>query len=136
MCPSYIRPLQINSLFPVHCLHLRDSITEMLTSLEWPPFQLRRKFARLTLLYKIIHSLTEIPNSYLPKLSPVTITRCNHEQKFLHYHTSIDNYKYSIDIFFQEQYQNGMDYHKTSSTNTPLTASNNYYTITFNFNVH
>ena len=57
---------------------------------------LRRKCARLTLLYKIIHNLTEIPNSYLPTLSPVTITRSNHEQKFLHYHTSIDNYKYSF----------------------------------------
>ena len=76
--------------------NMRDSITDMLTSLEWPPLQLRRKCARLSLLYKIIHNLTEIPNSYLPTLSPVTITRSNHEQKFLHYHTSIDNYKYSF----------------------------------------
>ena len=105
----------------------------MLTSLEWPPLQLRRKCTRLTLLYKIIHNLTEIPNSYLPTLSLATITRSNHEQKFLHYHTSIDNYKC---LFFQEQYQNGIDYHKTSSTNKLLTFSNNYYTITFNFNVH
>jgi len=71
--------------------NMQDSITEMLTSLEWPPLQLRRKFARL---YKIIHNLTEIPSSYLPTLSPVTITR--HDQKFLHYYTSIDNYKYSF----------------------------------------
>jgi len=62
---------------------MQDSITEMLTSLEWPPLQLRRKFARLTLLYKIIHNLTEIPSSYLPTLSPVTITRSNHDQKIL-----------------------------------------------------
>ena len=74
--------------------------------IKWPPLQLRRKCARFTLLYKIIHNLTEIPNSYLPTLSPVTITRSNHEQKFLHYHTSIDSYKYS---FFQEQYQNGIE---------------------------
>ena len=77
--------------YPVRYILLIYGITDMLTSLEWPPLQLRRKCARLTLLYKIIHNLTEIPNSYLPTLSPVTITRSNHEQKFLHYHTSIDN---------------------------------------------
>jgi len=76
--------------------NMQDSVTEMLTSLEWPPLQLHRKFARLTLLYKIIHNLTEIPSSYLPTLLPVTITRSNHDQKFLHYYTSIDNYKYSF----------------------------------------
>ena len=43
---------------------MQDSITEMLASLEWPPLQLRRKCAILTLLYKIIHNLIEIPNSY------------------------------------------------------------------------
>jgi len=70
--------------------NMQDSITEMLTSLEWPPLKLCRKCGRLTLLYKIIHNLIEIPSSYLPTLSPVTITRSNHDQKFLHYHTSID----------------------------------------------
>ena len=49
---------------------MRDSIADMLTSLEWPPLQLRRKCARLTLLYKIIHNLTEILNSYLPTGPP------------------------------------------------------------------
>jgi len=75
---------------------MRDSVTEMLTSLEWPSLQVRRKCARLTLLYKIIHNLIEIPIHYLPTLSPVTTTRFSHNQKFLHYQTSIDNYKYSF----------------------------------------
>jgi len=60
--------------------NMQDSITEMLTSLEWPPLQLRRKCARLTLLYKIIHNLNEIPSSYLPTLSPVTIKYNNHKK--------------------------------------------------------
>ena len=38
--------------------NMRDSITEMLTSLGWPPLQLRRKCARLTLLPYKINSIT------------------------------------------------------------------------------
>ena len=44
----------------------RDSITNMLNQLNWTTLEKRRKYARLTLLYKILHKLICIPESYLP----------------------------------------------------------------------
>ena len=77
----------------------------MLSSLGWPSLQLRRKCARLTLLFKLLHNFLVILPEYLPVPSPVTTTKANHDFKFLHYQNSIDCYKFS---FFQEQFQNGM----------------------------
>ena len=73
-----------------------DSITLMLEGLNWPSLELRRKCARLILLYKILNNYLIIPSSYLPLPSPITSTRSNHSYKFLHYQTSINNYKYSF----------------------------------------
>ena len=75
---------------------LRDSITSMLSSLGWPSLQLRRKCARLTLLFKFLHNFMVISPEYLPVPSLVTTTRANHDFKFLHYQTSIDCYKFSF----------------------------------------
>ena len=72
----------------------RDSITNMLNQLNWTTLEKRRKYARLTLLYKILHKLICIPESYLPQLS-TSRTRCHHEFKFLHYQTNVDSYKYA-----------------------------------------
>ena len=74
----------------------RDSITSMLSLLGWPSLQLRRKCARLTLLFKLLHNFLVISPEYLPVPSPVTTTRANHDVKFLHYQTSIDCYKFSF----------------------------------------
>ena len=41
----------------------------MLNQLNWTTLEKRRKYARLTLLYKILHKLICIPESYLPQLS-------------------------------------------------------------------
>ena len=75
---------------------LTESITSMLSSLGWPSLQLRRKCARLTLLFKLLHNFLVISPEYLPVPSPVTTTRANHDFKFLHYKTSIDCYKFSF----------------------------------------
>jgi len=77
--------------------HLR-----MLADQQWPLLSQRRKCVRLTLLYKSLNKLLSIPSTYLPVPTPLLSTRSNHNQKFLHYHTSVDCYK------FQEQYQRGM----------------------------
>ena len=82
----------------------RDSITNMLNQLNWTTLEKQRKYARLTLLYKILHKLICIPESYLPQLS-TSRTRCHHEFKFLHYQTNVDGYKYA---FFQEPYLTGI----------------------------
>ena len=72
--------------------HERDSITNMLNQLKWTTLEERRKCARLTLLYKILHKLIYIPECYLPQLS-TSRTRSHHEFKFLQYQTNIDSYK-------------------------------------------
>ena len=45
-----------------------DSITDMLTSLEWPTLQNRRTIARLTFLFKIVRNLLAIPDHCLHQL--------------------------------------------------------------------
>ena len=74
----------------------RDSINSMLLSLGWPPLYLRRKCARLVLMFKLLNNLLVIPPEYLPTPSPVTSTRANHNFKFFHHQTSIDAYKFSF----------------------------------------
>ena len=74
----------------------RDSISSMLQSIGWPTLQLRRKCARLILMYKLLHNLLTIPTSYLPSPPPATMTRSSHDFKFLHYQPVLDCYKYSF----------------------------------------
>ena len=61
-----------------------DSMTRMLTELQWPTLQTLRSNARLILLYKLIHHHQLIPNQYLPTPA-FPITRANHRFKFQHY---------------------------------------------------
>ena len=76
--------------------YYRDSVSSMLADLQWPLLSQRRKCARLTLLYKSLNNLLSIPPTYLPVPTPLFSTRSNHNQKFLHYHTSVDCYKFSF----------------------------------------
>jgi len=64
--------------------NVRDSINEMLESLKWSTLSQRRKCSQLTLLYKIVYKFVKIPTKYLPVLSPITMTRSNHDHEFLH----------------------------------------------------
>ena len=73
----------------------RDSITDILNQLKWPTLEKRRKCARLTLLYKILHNLIYILEYYLPQIF-TSRTRGHHEFKFLHYQTNNDTYKYAF----------------------------------------
>jgi len=52
--------------------------------------------------HKSLNNLFSIPSTYLPVPTPLLSTRSNHNQNFLHYHTSVNCYK------SQEQYQSGM----------------------------
>ena len=74
----------------------RDSITSLLSSLERPSLQLRRKCSRLTSLFMLLHNVLVISPEYLPVPLPVTKMRANHDFKFLHYQTSVDCYKFSF----------------------------------------
>ena len=74
----------------------RDSITNIISNLNWPTLQERRRSARLVLLDKILHNLLIIPNSYLPMISSVSRTRNSHIFKLTPYQPRIDLYKYSF----------------------------------------
>ena len=73
-----------------------DSITDMLTSLEWPTLQNRRTIARLTFLFKIVRNLLAIPDHCLPSPTPVSSTRAQHPLKLTQLQTRVDVYKYSF----------------------------------------
>lgn len=51
--------------------------------------------ARLTLLYKIITNLLEVPDYYKPARAPLP-TRANHSMKFQHYQPRTDFYRLSF----------------------------------------
>ena len=74
----------------------RDSITDMLSSLNWPSLEKRRRHLRLILLFKFINRIIHIPSQYLPAPSPLTITRTNHNQKFMHLYARTDRYHFSF----------------------------------------
>ena len=65
-----------------------DSVTEMLQYLKWPTLQIRRKYLRLTLLFRIINNLVMIPNQYFPVPAQLSSTR----YKLFHYQSSNDTY--------------------------------------------
>ena len=73
-----------------------DSITDMLTYLEWPSLQDRRTMTRLALLFKTLRRLIVIPDRCIPLSVPVSYTRSNHPLKLFHLPTRIDVYKYSF----------------------------------------
>ena len=64
--------------------NVRDSIGEMQESFKLPMLKQHGKCAWLTLYYNIVHKYVEIPAEYLSVLSPITMTRSNHDHKFLH----------------------------------------------------
>ena len=80
------------------CHNNSDSATEMLQYLKWPTLQIRRKYLRLTLLFKIINNLLMIPNQYLPTSAQLSNarSRSNHLLKLFHYQSSNDTYKFSF----------------------------------------
>ena len=85
----------------------RDSITLMLSELQWPPLQTLRRNARLTLLYKIIHHHQIIPHQYHPTPA-FPHTRSNHCFKFQHYQSKTE---FIETHSFLRQSQNGTIYH-------------------------
>ena len=72
-----------------------SSVTDMLESLNWESLQSRRTKIQLTMLFKIINNLVDIPSdTYLTPSR--TRTRAAHTQKMLQYHTRTDTFKFSF----------------------------------------
>ena len=74
----------------------RDSITDILRTLNWPTLQKRRQQARLVLLFKILNHLLTVSSSNLPTRSSVLRTCFTHNFKLTPYQPNIDLYKYSF----------------------------------------
>ena len=86
----------------------RDSITLMLSELQWPPLQTLRRNARLTLLYKIIHHhhklfhisiIRRLPFHIPDQIIASSFNTINPKQMFIETHS------------FLRQSQNGTIYH-------------------------
>ena len=75
--------------------HKTSSVTAMLLELDWESLESRRVKIQLTLLYKIINDLVDIPASAY--LTPtITKTRANHSKKYRQFPSSCDAFKYSF----------------------------------------
>ena len=65
----------------------------MLVELKWPTLEDHRKQA---LLFKFANKLINVPNQYLPVLSPATSTRTNNPLKLFQLYTRINRYSNSF----------------------------------------
>ena len=81
--------------FVVNDYNRDSSVPNIISKLEWPFLQIRRKSNRLAQMFKIVNNLSAIsPNDYLtPSKSD---TRRNHNFKFIQYSPVTDCFKYSF----------------------------------------
>ena len=59
---------------------LKGSVTEMIADLGWDTLQKRRDLARLSMMYRIVHNLVDIPVE--PYLTPSTSMTRGHDTRF------------------------------------------------------
>ena len=79
-------------------LHNTCSVTEMLGDLQWETLESRRKKIHLTMLFKIVNDLVDIPaEEYLSPAS--TRTRALHSKKLRQYPAKSDTFKYCNSFF-------------------------------------
>ena len=71
-----------------------SSVTEMMEKLGWQTLQQRRDYARLTMMYRIVHQLVDIPAE--PYLTPLTGRTRGHDSRFRQILTSYAGYQYSF----------------------------------------
>lgn len=72
-----------------------SSVSTMLEHLQWESLESRRSKIQLTLFYKIVNDLVDIPaDSYLTPASGRT--RSSHSRKFIQFATSSDTFKFSF----------------------------------------
>jgi hypothetical protein len=72
-----------------------SSVNEMLQQLKWETLESRRTKIQLTMFYKIVNNLVDIPADHY--LTPSkTRTRTTHSKKMLQYHTRTDTLKFSF----------------------------------------
>ena len=75
----------------------KSSVTEMIADLGWDTLQKSRDFARLSMMYRIVHNLVDIPVE--PYLTPSTSMTRGHDSRFHQIRTTNNTY---TQIFSQE----------------------------------
>ena len=71
----------------------RASVSAMLTQLEWETLEQRRLKARVTMCYKIIHSIVAIPSI---QFVPTVVTTRGNQLKFVQIQSRTNYYKYTF----------------------------------------
>ena len=72
-----------------------SSVSSMIDHLHWESLESRRTKIQLTLFFKVVHSMIDIPADTC--LTPSTTrTRSAHSKKFRHFPHSSDSFKYSF----------------------------------------
>ena len=72
-----------------------SSVSNIISKLEWPSLQIRRKNNRLAQMFKIVNNLSAIsPNDHLT--TSKSVTRRNHNFKFIQYSPVTECFKCSF----------------------------------------
>ena len=71
-----------------------SSVTEMISTLGWDTLQKRRDLARLSMMYRIVHHLVDIPVE--PYLTTLTSMTRGHDSRFFQIRTSNTTYQQSF----------------------------------------
>ena len=88
--------LSIKLIRPINVPHEHtSSVTDMLEDLNWDTLETRRSKSQVTMMFKIINGLVDIPAADF--VTPAsTRTRSHHGKKLRQYATSTDTLKYSF----------------------------------------
>ena len=97
-CASVWSPYTVqrrSALYVTNRYRNMSSVTDMLEELNWESLESRRTKIQLTLLYKIMNSMVDIPTSpYVTQAS--ARTRSSHTMKLRQISSRTDAYKYSF----------------------------------------
>ena len=84
--------------------NLTDSVTSMLQSLKWPTLEARRRFLKLTLMFKILNKQIHIPTNNFQLVTTYT-------RGYQHHHTHLQyNCEAYNHLFFLQRFECGIDY--------------------------
>ena len=74
---------------------LQPSVSAMVDKLGWEPLAERRRRSRITMMFKTVRGMVEIPRSYLPPAQQREGGR-GHSEQYLQVQPAIDAYKYDF----------------------------------------
>jgi len=76
--------------------HQPDSVTSILSTLQWPSLQQRRQYFDLVLLFRVNNGLIAVPVTYIPTPAFIRPTRQSNSLKLLQPHCRVNVYQHSF----------------------------------------